>query len=162
MPYPSCRGPPSPFLVTMPLLHDPQTRTSIKQRLATLRPDSKRQWGKMSVDQMLHHVNLALESALGRIQVAPIALPLPNSVMKFLVLNVPWPKGAPTAPEFVSGDRYDFAAERTRCLGLIDEVADKPLDSKWPHHQSFGAATGKDYSQLQAKHLNHHLRQFSA
>jgi len=117
----------------------------------------------MSVDQMVHHVNRAMESALGRVQVKRIKMPLPNFIMKFLVINVPWPKGAPTAPEFISiGDRFDFEAERTRCLGLIDEFVARPLDAKWPDHQSFGAVSGKDYSQLHAKHLNHHLRQFGA
>jgi hypothetical protein len=146
----------------MPLLHDPQTRTSIKQRLSTVRPDATRRWGKMSVDQMLHHVNRTLEAALGRRQVQRLKAPLPRVVLKFLVLNVPWPKGAPSAPEFVVGDRYDFAAEQARCQGLIDEFVATPLDATWPAHFSFGSVSGKEYSQLHAKHLNHHLRQFSA
>ena len=82
--------------------------------------------------------------------------------MKWLVLYMPWPKGSPTAPEFVAGDRYDFEGERTRCLTLIDELTSRPLNGDWPFHHTFGRITGAETSQLHAKHLDHHLRQFSA
>jgi uncharacterized protein DUF1569 len=145
----------------MPTLHDAQTRAALRQRLESLRPDSPRAWGKMSVDQMLHHVNLSLECALGRSTVAPLALPLPKSIVKFLVLNVPWPKGAPTQPEWVVGDRHDFQAEHAKCLNLIDEFAAKPLTDDWPVHSTFGTVGSDYYTRLHAKHLDHHLKQFS-
>lgn len=146
----------------MALLHDSQVRSSLENRLKSLRSDATRKWGKMSVDQMLRHVNIAMDSALGRVRVERLRVPLPAFVLKFLVLNAPWPKGSPTAPEFVAGDRYDFEQEKGRCLALIAEVAARPLDADWPAHHSFGTVTGAEYSRLQAKHLDHHLRQFSA
>src|SRR5687767_9345269 len=100
----------------MPELHDPIYRASIEQRIRSLSPSSPRQWGKMSVDQMLRHLNIALESALGRIPVKRLNVPLPGFLLKWMVLNMPWPKGSPTAPEFVAGERYDFESERARCL----------------------------------------------
>ena len=48
-------------------MHDPQHKAEILRRLKTLRPDSGGEWGKMSVAQMLWHVNEAMEGALGRI-----------------------------------------------------------------------------------------------
>jgi hypothetical protein len=146
----------------MPFLHDPRTRVALTQRLATLRPDAQRRWGKMSVDQMLHHVNLLLESALGRSSIEPVTFPLPAFVMKFLILNAPWPKGSPTAPEWIVGGRHDFEAERARSLALIDEVVAKPVAGQWPKHANFGDVGGTYYSRLNAKHLDHHLKQFSA
>ena len=80
----------------MAQLHDPRDRAEIVRRLRALRPDSDRRWGKMSVAQMLWHVNEAMEGALGRIQAEPMKVPLPRPLLKFLVLNAPWGKGAPT------------------------------------------------------------------
>lgn len=116
----------------------------------------------MSIDQMLRHVNVALDSALGRVEVARLKVPLPGFVLKWVVLHIPWPKGSPTAPEFLAGERYEFEAERARCLVLIDEFVSHPVDGPWPHHHTFGAITGAETSTLHAKHLDHHLRQFSA
>ena len=147
----------------MLLLHDPATRDSIKHRVTTLRPDAQRQFGRMTVDQMLWHVNCGLENALGRYEVKDIKLPLPHSVVKFLVLNFPWRKGkTPTAREFLATAQYDFATERARLLRLIDEVSAKSLDDAWGRSSFMGPMTGRDWSRLQAKHLHHHLSQFDA
>ena len=63
----------------------------------------QRRWGKMSVAQMLWHVNEAMEGALGRIQMDATKppIPLPRPVLKFLVLNAPWGKGAPTLKRWI-------------------------------------------------------------
>jgi hypothetical protein len=98
--------------------------------------------------------------ALGQIDVEPQEPPLPQPVMRWLVLNLPWPKGAPTLPPFVASGAYDFDAERIRCLELIDQLAAKPLEDKWPTHPALGRMSGREASRLQAKHLEHHLKQF--
>lgn len=145
----------------MALLHDPQHKAEILRRLKTLSPNAARRWGKMSVSQMLWHVNEAMEGALGRIQAEPMKVPLPRPLLKFLVLNVPWGKGAPTLKRWVpQSDNYDFASEQTRCLRLVGELASKPLDDIWADSPTLGRMTGNDVSRLHAKHLNHHLTQF--
>ena len=145
----------------MPLLHDPATRDTIKSRVAALRADSTRRWGRMTVDQMLWHVNCGIENALGRYHVEEIRLPLPHSVLKFFVLNFPWRRGkTPTAREFLAKAQYDFAAEKTRLLRLIDEVTARPLDAAWPNSSFMGPMTGRDWSRMGAKHLDHHVSQF--
>ncbi len=145
----------------MPLLHDAQYKTEIVRRVKALRADSRPRWGKMSVSQMLWHVNEALEDALGRPIASPQRGALPRPLMKLVVLNLPWPKGSPTLARWVPRqEQYDFAAEQARCLRLIEQVAAKPLDSAWPESPSLGKMSGRDTSRLQAKHLNHHLTQF--
>jgi len=145
----------------MPMLHDPATRDTIKSRVAALRPDSARRWGRMTVDQMLWHVNRGIENCLGRYPVEEIRLPMPHAIVKFLVLNFPWRKGkTPTAREFRAREQYDFAAEKAKLLGLIDEVTARPLDAAWPDSSFMGPMTGKDWSRMGAKHLDHHLSQF--
>ena len=144
------------------MLHDPQYRSSIESRLKTLRPESKPRWGKMSVDQMLWHVNQGLRLSLGQVTADTMKTPLPRPIMRFIVLSLPWPKGAPTLPQAEAKQQYDFEAERAHCLELLDTFAKKRLDEPWPLDPVFGKVTGKFKSKLQAKHLNHHLTQFGA
>ena len=147
----------------MPALHDPQCKAEILRRLNALRPDAERRWGKMSVAQMLWHVNEAMEGALGRIQMdaAKPPVPLPRPILRFLVLNAPWGKGAPTLKRWIpQHDRHDFAAEHARCVRLIEEITTKPMTDAWPDSPTLGRMRGSQVSRLQAKHLNHHLTQF--
>jgi len=145
-------------------LHDPATRSSIEARLRALRPNAPRKWGRMTSDQMLWHMNQFLSFALGEgtydRQTSPVRIPAP--IMRFLLLNVPWPKSAPTHPRALASGSYDFEAERERLLGLIDRFVSRPLDGPWPVDPAFGNVTGEFSSKLQAKHLDHHLRQFNA
>jgi hypothetical protein len=144
----------------MPMLHDAAYRSQVHARVHALRPDSQGKWGQMSVDQMLWHVSDAMEVALGIRPAAPVKSPLPRPIMKFAVLNLPWPKGAPTLPMFVPQKRYEFTVERDRCLRLIDQLSAKRLEDAWPENPVFGNVRGHDVSRLHAKHLNHHLTQF--
>jgi len=143
------------------MLHDAAYRSDVVTRIRSLRADSPRQWGKMSADQMLWHVNCALENALGQRDIPRAKIPIPRPVLKFMVMKLPWRKGSPTAPEFIASGNYDFDSERDRCVRLIDALAAKSMDAPWPEHPAFGRMSGRDVSQLHAKHLNHHLTQFS-
>ncbi|MEP6491104.1 MAG: DinB family protein [bacterium] len=143
------------------LLHDPATRESLRTRLKRLTPTASRQWGQMSVDQMLWHLNQSLTQALGRMRYEEIKPPLPRPIMKFVVLNFRWPKSAPTAPEFdADGRKPNLEAERARCLDLIDTFAAKSLSDPWPDSIFLGKMSGRDASRLQAKHIDYHLTQF--
>jgi hypothetical protein len=147
----------------MSMLHDAQTRTALEARLQKLTPKSSRQWGKMSVDQMLWHVNTALEIAIGRVDAAPERAKMPQWFLRWAVLNLPWPKGAPTTKEAIPrAPSYDFEWEKTRALSLIKEMSLRDLRGKWPNQAVLGPMTGAQWSCLQAKHLDHHLRQFGA
>jgi hypothetical protein len=76
-------------------------------------------------------------------------------------LNLPWGKGAPTRPDMLIPERarYDFAKEKQRCLSMIDRFLAKPMSEPWPRAANV-EMTGAHWSQLQYKHLNHHLTQF--
>ena len=83
-------------------------------------------------------------------------------MLKFIVMNLPWGKGNPTAPEFIATSNHDFEGERAKCIELVEVLASKPMDGSWSDHPAFGRMSGRDVSRLQAKHLNHHLTQFGA
>lgn len=148
----------------MSSLHNDAEREALRARVRALRGGAARRWGTMSVDQMMHHVNVVLEMCMGtRDWGEPKRfVPVPRSWLVWLVLNLPWPRGAPTARAAVAGDRYDLEAEKAHCIGLLERFAAKPLGVSWPEHFAAGRLTGRQYSELQHKHLDHHLRQFSA
>jgi len=145
----------------MPMLHDGRFHEQAKTRVRALTPQSERQWGKMSVDQMLWHINCALENALGRYPIATIRIPLPKFLLKLIVLNLPWRKGrTPTAPELLASASHDFEHERRRTLALLDDFAAVPINARWGDSAFLGPLTGEEWSRLQGKHVDHHLRQF--
>ena len=144
----------------MTLLHDAAVRDSCRARIAALSASKRPKWGRMSVDQMLWHCNQVLKTSLGDMTVVPRRPPFPVPVLKFILFEMPWPHGMPTTPEFLATASHDFEAERKRCLELIDRfVARRIEDDQWGR-PVFGKITGLEWSRLQAKHLDHHLRQF--
>ena len=105
----------------------------------------------------------ALGMAIGTYRsTTKIKPPLPRWLMKLVLLRLPWPKGAPTGPDFVARQEYDFAEQQAKALRLVGELAQKPLDGSWPENPVVGPLTGREWSHLMHKHLDHHLRQFSS
>lgn len=146
----------------MRMLHNPSVRISIETRLNGIRADSPRQWGSMSVDQMLWHVNQFLAASIGEGTLVTQKSPVPAPIMRFFLIYMPWPRSAPTNKGAIAKGDHDLEAERTRCKELIAKFVSRPVDGEWPIDPSFGPVTGRFASRLQAKHLDHHFRQFSA
>ena len=145
----------------MRMLHDPAVRGELESRLAALRPEAPRKWGSMTSDQMLWHVNQFLAWSIGEGNPKPPGKSaIPAGVMKFFLIYMPWPKGAPTNPDARAAAKHDFEAERAKCKALIAKLAARPIDGAWPVDPSFGPVNGKFVSRLHAKHLDHHFRQF--
>lgn len=143
-------------------MHDSGRGAELRRRVEALGPDSKPTWGKMTIDQMLHHVNLVLMEALGEHTAKPNIRGLPEPLVRWLIIHIPWGKGSPTRPDMLipAGDHYDFAQEKAKCLSMIDRFLAKPMEAKdWPRAANF-AMTGRHWSLLQYKHLDHHLTQF--
>jgi hypothetical protein len=144
------------------LLHDPEVYASIRKRIESLRPDTPRQWGKMSLDQMLWHVNVSMREAVGDYQPRIKPIPIPKPMMRWMVLNLPWGKGARTREDMYAVSTHDLDQQKAETLALVDRIYQKPLASAWPESISMGRMSGKHWSQLTALHLDHHLRQFSS
>lgn len=144
------------------LLHDPATYASIRKRIESLRPDTPRLWGKMSIDQMLWHVNVSMREAVGEYAPQLKALPLPKAVIRWAVINIPWGRGAQTRPDMYAVSTHDFDAQKAECLALVDRIYGRPLAAEWPESASMGPMTGTHWSLLTGKHLDHHLRQFGS
>ena len=144
------------------LLHDPAVYQSIRSRVESLRADSPRQWGRMSIDQMLWHVNVSMREAVGDYTPDVKPLPVPKWLMRWAILNMPWGRGARTRPDMYAVSTHDFARQKAETLALLERIYSRPLSATWPPSVSMGAMSGRHWSQLTARHLDHHLTQFGA
>jgi hypothetical protein len=145
-------------------LFDAARVQEVTGRIAQLSPDSTRQWGKMSVSQMLAHCSVGMETAtgeqkpprerLGRILgpiIKPLALRNDDQIRK----------NSPTGPIFIiEGDR-EFSVEQVKLIGLVERfgAAGPPCCTDHPHI-FFGKLKPDEWAILMYKHVDHHLRQF--
>jgi hypothetical protein len=138
--------------------------TEVKQRIAQLKPDSERQWGRMTPAQVLTHCARGMEMATGELELPRIFLGrLIGWKIGSLVLrdDKPFGRNSPTAKELLVKDAPDFEAGRTRLLAAIDRfVAAGPAGCTTHPHAFFGKLTSDQWAILAYKHLDHHLRQF--
>jgi len=138
-------------------------RDAMLTRLAALQPGSPRQWGKMTLSQMLAHCARAFEYPLGEKTAKPPLmgrLVAPFIKGQFLGRK-PLRRNGPTGPDLIITDERDFDHERHRlhdsvlrfCAEGRGGVNNRP-------HAFFGPLTGDEWGRLMFKHLDHHLRQF--
>lgn len=146
-------------------LYEADARQGILDRLGKLTPDSPRQWGKMNAAQMMAHCSVAMEAATGDkpLKQAFIGKILAPFVRKAMLGDKPFGKNSPTDPTFVITDAKDFAREKTFLTALIGRFCDAgPGQAGRYTHSFFGKISGEDWGVVMYKHLDHHLRQFSA
>jgi len=146
----------------MATIWDPAVRKELLDRFAKLPPDRKPGWGKMNAVQMVRHCALALDMFTGAVKIAPRPGILRNPAVRYLIIHVlPWPQGAPTAPELIMTEYQGKWDEETAALRRsLDAVAARGEHGSFEEHPAFGRLSGKSLGVLVAKHLNHHLRQF--
>jgi hypothetical protein len=139
-------------------------RDALHHRLARLEADTPARWGRMTCPQMLAHVNDALRMASGTLPVAPRGLALRFPPVKQLVIYLmPWPHGAPTAPELLARvDAAAFEHERGAFPELLDSFAARSGARDWPDHPAFGTMSRRSWGVLAYRHVDHHFRQFGA
>ncbi len=136
----------------------------VKQRIARLRPDSQREWGKMNAPQAVEHCSRGLELSLGDRR-PPRALlgRIMGPFIKPLVFrdDQPLRRNTPTVEGLMVQDERDLEKERARLYSLIDRfVAAGPGNCASHPHSFFGRLTPQEWAILMYKHLDHHLRQF--
>ena len=83
--------------------------------------------------------------------------------LKHLMLYVvPFPHGAPTAPELLSPEPGPFEAERRSLLDLLERAGTGPTEGSGPVHPLFGQLSRREWGVVLNKHMSHHLSQFGA
>ena len=151
----------------LPNVFTSEVAEAVIARINRLTPASPPQWGKMSVDKMLAHLNVAYETIY-----EPGKHPAPNFFMKIILKLFVKPlvigekamkKNSPTAPYFVIASDKDFEVEKARLLQFIrktQQLGEQEFDGK--ASLAFGAMTKNEWNNMLYKHLDHHLTQFGA
>ena len=145
----------------MKTIWDNTKRQEFLSRLARLQPDTQSQWGKFNCAQMLAHCADGLRMVLGDLATQPKGGPLRFAPLKYLIIYwLPFPKGAPTAPELLARAPNGIAREVADIRELLARLAQSETRASWPEHPAFGKLSTKDWGVLIYKHMDHHLRQF--
>ena len=147
----------------MKSLFEKDSFNEIMQRLNRLSPQSKRQWGKMEVAQMMAHCKEAFKVPLSDKKYPRIFMGvLLGWMMKAKLYNEsPWGKNLPTAPNFLIKDQRSFETEKKELTDLITQfnTAGPENVGNFPH-PFFGTLTQQQWGKSMYKHLDHHLIQF--
>jgi Protein of unknown function (DUF1569) len=139
-------------------------RAAICTRVRSLSDTSTARWGRMSVTGMLRHLRLSAQMAIGELTVASAnkrafqVFPL-----KHLILYVlPFPKGAPTAPELLPPDAASLEEERAAVLALLEQIGAGSREGAGPAHPLLGPMSWREWGAATYKHVDHHLKQIGA
>jgi Protein of unknown function (DUF1569) len=147
-------------------LFEAATVEEVKGRLAQLKPDSYRVWGKMNPAQALAHCSAAMEMAMGAKKPPRIFIGrlLGRFAKKSMIAKEkPMPRNVGTDKSLVVSDERDFGVERQRLSEFIDRFAAGGPGACTRHpHFFFGPLTPVEWAALMYQHLDHHLRQFRA
>lgn len=147
----------------MKSLFEDSVYNEVIQRLAELKSETPRQWGKMDAKSMVKHCNLVLSASLG-------TAPRKRALMSYLfrkmakkqyVYKSIYKKNGYTAPTFIVTSANELNYERTRLVQSIDQFR-KAGETAYENrlHAFFGRLTAQEWGMLQYNHLNHHLTQF--
>ncbi len=152
----------------MKTLANERDRNEIFARLNDLRPDAPRQWGVMTVHQMLCHLGDSY-----KITFAERGNPQPTTVLNTtaikwmaLWLPIPWPKGVKTMPnvdQLIGGTPpMEFERDRRELRETIERFLREMPAIHLRHHPIFGALTDREWLRWGWQHADHHFRQFGA
>jgi hypothetical protein len=147
----------------MNTIFDIQTRDNLIIRINSLNENSKAQWGKMNVYQMVKHCILCEEMYLGKTQykrsflgffLGKIFL---NQLMKD---DKPKKRNSPTKQEFkISENTGKLLEDKMKWISLIEEYEN--YSNKNFAHWFYGKMTREQVGISVYKHIDHHLRQFN-
>ena len=144
---------------------DAQDAQEYINRINNLTPETQRKWGKMSVDQVLAHLNVAYDLTF-----TSEKFPKPSFIAKFLLSKfvkpkitneIPYKQSLPTSPAFIIADERNFEEEKAKLICNIQRVQQLGKEAfEGKENINFGKMTAQGWNNMFAKHLNHHLDQF--
>jgi hypothetical protein len=137
-------------------------RTAILERIGSVTSASVPRWGRMDAKAMLTHLKQSALMALGELPVASKGKrAFQVFPIKHLILHVvPFPKGAPTAPELLVPDPASVDDIRSELVFLLERIGAGPREGYGPVHPLFGRLSFREWGVATYKHTDHHLRQF--
>ena len=150
--------------MSLPNVFTKEIAEQIIGRINQLTPQSKAQWGKMSVSQMLAHCNVTYEMVYENKHPKPnffMSFILKTFIKKIVTSETPYKHNSQTAPAFIIKDEKNFDMEQKRLIdfvGKTQQLGASIFDNKLSH--SFGPLNKIEWNNMFYKHLDHHLSQF--
>jgi len=150
-------------MANMKTIFDETTRDELIRRINMLNVNTKAQWGKMNLNQMLKHFIFWDESVLGK---RKLKQPLIGKLFgkfflrKLIKDDTPLPHSLPSVDELKveEGINSDLSVEKKKWISLIKEY---PKLSNHTYELPFFGEVKKEHAgYLAYKHTDHHLRQF--
>ena len=151
----------------MKTVANPADKKLILERVAKLRNDSPRAWGKMATHQMVCHLCDSFRSKLGEKEVQSRSNLYKRTVMKWgaLWIPLPWPHGIKTTPELdqrIGGTPPEvFEKDRQALVSLTERFTNPSGPPASASHPFFGKMTVEEWMRWAWLHMDHHLRQFN-
>ena len=148
----------------MKTLSQQNDKQEVLRRIAKLKADQTRRWGKMSCHQMVVHLSDSLLCPMGERAASRASVPVPRGVYRWVALYIPvqWPHGIATRPEMEQGvggtQPVEFSRDREKLVTLIGRFTHDRFE--WAEHPMFSAMSEKDWMRWGYLHCDHHLRQF--
>ena len=147
------------------LLDDAEKRR-VEARVRQLRPDSVRQWGRMTPHQAICHLNDSFKIALNERPVAAAAVSVGRSSgSSRCSCRCRGPgAGSERVPEVEQGvggtPPGEFEQDRDELLALMARFCSAAAEQYCPTHPIFGRMTAGHWRRWAYLHMDHHLRQF--
>jgi len=144
-------------------LFNPADTSTMLERIDKLTPETRQLWGKMNVAQMLAHINVSMETAMGvnkikRVFIGRIIGPL---LKKKVLGEKPFGKNSPTDKSYIFPDNVSFEEQKLKIVSSLRQFSEGgPSKCTTYPHPFFGDFTPEQWAVFQWKHLDHHLRQF--
>jgi hypothetical protein len=135
-----------------------------RNRVLRITPSNPRQWGTMSVSQMLLHLNLACGGSLGFYTLQDESYFVSRTVFRWILVD--WfpeqPVGLrlPKGFKIPHGAEFDF--EKQQLLKIVDAAWQARSPDDWGPHPMFGKITLAEWGKLLQIHIDYHLKQFAA
>jgi hypothetical protein len=147
----------------MKTIFDKTTRDELIERMNRLNENSKAQWGKMNIYQMLKHCTLCEEMYLGKTKYkrAFIGRLFGKIGLRNLLKDeTPLKPNSPTSRSFkITEVNGNVAGEKNKWAALIQEY--EKYNNNDFSHWFFGKMSKEQVGYFVYKHTDHHLRQFN-
>ena len=144
---------------------DPTTLPDFERRINALLSTGQRQWGTMSLAQMLSHLRITVEVSLEERETHNESRAWLTSIVYLLMFCIftKWPKGkVPTSKQFLDDSAEDIETERTLLLESAQrfvEEAEKN-STRITLEPMLGHISLQKWKRVHGIHIDHHLRQF--
>jgi hypothetical protein len=137
-----------------------------QDRILRITPANPRQWGTMTVAQMLHHLNLACGGSLGFYDLPDGSYLVSRTVFRWILVD--WHPEQPVGLRLPKGFKiphdaaFGFDFEKEQLLKILDVAWHARSAADWQPRPMFGPMTVKEWGKLLQIHIDYHLRQFAA